>query len=434
MAASACLGARAQEAWTIDRCIEYAVENSASVKKTQWDFDTRKAEYLQSIGDFLPSVSASSSVQWNWGRNIDPETNTYNTITTYNNGYGAYASLTIFDGGQTIYRWKQARDSKKYGANAIQNARDTKAIQVMMAYVEAAYCQGTIGVAEDRLKESAQALDKAKLQYELGIIGLPDLTQRQANYANDEYTLVQRRNAYQMACLNLWDAMNLAPELRSFGDWDGALAGLPEPVMQIDDPEQIYQYALGNNPQSLMADLSVNMAKYSYRAAKGSFAPTISLNGGLSTNYFRALDGEYQAASFSSQFRNNLGKYVGASISIPIFDGFYRHAGTRRARNNYNVAQIERDEARLKLYNDITAAVNDRDGYLKEVMSLETKVEADSLAYAMAKRKYDEGMMSIVDQLTIANTYYQSRVDLLQRRLLYYLKNRLVAYYKGENF
>jgi len=432
LAAGAFIGARAQEAWTIDRCIEYAVENSASVKKTKWDYDTRKAEYLQAVGDFMPSVSASSSVQWNWGRNIDPETNTYNTVTTFNNGYGAYASLTLFDGMQTINRWKQARESKKYGANAMQNARDEKAIDVMMAYVEVVYCKGTIGVAEDKLEESKQALEKAKVQFDLGMLSLPDLTQRQAQSANDEYALVQRRNAYEMACLKLWDAMNLAPEMRDFDDWSSGIADLPEPVMQIDDPEQIYQYALGNNPKSQMADLNVKISRYAYRVAKGGFMPSISVQGGLSTNYFRALDGDYQSPSFGSQFRNNLGKYVGASISIPIFSGFSRHASARRARNNYNVAQIERDEARLKLYNDITAAVNDRDGYLKEIVSLEKKVEADSLAYAMGKRKYDEGMLSVIDLLSLANTYYQSRVDLLQRRLLYYIKDRLVAYYKGD--
>lgn len=433
LAAGALTGARAQEGWTLDRCIDYAVAHSASVRKMEFNHDTRRAEYLQAIGDFLPGVSASSSVQWNWGRNIDPETNTYNTVTTFNNGYGAYASFTLFDGLQTLNRFKQARESKKYSANSVQNARDDKAIEVMMAYVEAAYCRGAIDVAKDKLAESTRALEKATTQYDLGMLSLPDLAQRRAQQANDEYVLVQRRNAFQMACLKLWDAMNLAPDMRSEDEWTQDFAGLPMPEMQIDDPEQIFGFALGHNPKSVMADLNVNMARYAYRTAKGAYLPTISVQGGVSTNYFRALDGDYQAPGFRAQFRNNLGKYVGASISIPIFDGFGRRTSARRARNNYNVAQIERDEARLKLYNDITAAVNDRDGYLKEVISLEKKVEADSLAYALAKRKFDEGMLSMVDLLTTANTYYQSRIDLLQRRLLYYLKYRLVAYYKGES-
>lgn len=434
LAAGAILGAHAQDAWTLDLCIEYAVENSASVKKTMLDLDSRKADYLRAIGDFLPGVSASSGVQWNWGRNIDPETNTYNTVTTFNNSYGAYASLTLFDGLQTLNYFKQARESKKYGANAVQNARDEKAIEVMMAYVEAIYCKGAIEVAEDKLAESEKAVDKAKAQFDLGILGMPDLAQRQAQCANDEYVLVQRRNAYEMACLSLWDAMNLAPELRRFDMWGDSIGGLPEPEPQLDDPEQIYQFALGNNPKSKMADLNLKMSSYSYRAAKGCYMPTISVQGGLSTNYFRALNGEYQAANFGSQFRNNLGKYVGASISIPIFSGFSRYSSVRKARNSCHIAEIERDEARLKLYNDITAAVNDRDGYYKEIVSLEKKEEADSLAYALANRKYDEGLLSLVDLLATSTTYYQSRIDLLQRRLLYYLKNRLVAYYKGENF
>ncbi|MCM1451787.1 MAG: TolC family protein [Clostridium sp.] len=434
LAAGAFMGARAQEAWSIDRCIDYAIANSTGVKKTQLSQSTRKAEYLEAIGSFLPGISASSSVQWNWGRNIDPETNTYNTVTTFNNGYGLYASLTLFDGMKTLNNFKQARESKKYGMSAIQNARDEKAIEVMMAYVEMEYCKGTIEVAQDKLDESKRALEKAELEYELGTLSMPDLAQRRAQQANDEYTLTQRQNAYQMACLSLWDAMNLAPELRDYEEFGGNAEALPEPAYELDDPEQIYQYALGNNPKAQMADMNVNMQKYSYRMAKGNYLPTISAQAGLSTNYFKALNGEYQAASFGEQFRNNLGKYVGASISIPLFDGFGRHSSVKRAGNNYRIAQLERDEARMKLYNDITSAVNDRDGYFKELISLEKKMEADSLAYALAKRKCDEGMLSVIDLLTTANTYYQSRVDMLQRRMLYYLKNRLVEYYKGDGF
>ncbi|MCM1224344.1 MAG: TolC family protein [Lachnospiraceae bacterium] len=434
LAAGAFMGARAQESWSIDRCIDYAIANSTGVKKAQLSQSTRKAEYLEAIGSFLPGISASSSVQWNWGRNIDPETNTYNTVTTFNNGYGLYASLTLFDGMRTLNNFKQARESKKYGSSAIQNARDEKAIEVMMAYVEMEYCKGTIEVAQDKLAESKRALEKAELEYELGTLSMPDLAQRRAQQANDEYALTQRQNAYQMACLSLWDAMNLAPELRSYDDFVGNADALPEPTYELDDPEQIYQYALGHNPKAQMADINVKMQKYGYRMAKGNYMPTISAQAGLSTNYFKALNGEYQAASFGEQFRNNLGKYVGASISIPLFDGFGRHSSVKRAGNNYRIAQLERDEAQMKLYNDITAAVNDRDGYFKELLSLEKKMEADSLAYALAKRKCDEGMLSIIDLLTTANTYYQSRVDLLQRRMLYYLKNRLVEYYKGEGF
>jgi outer membrane protein len=58
-------------------------------------------------------------------------------------------------------------------------------------------------------------------------------------------------------------------------------------------------------------------------------------------------------------------------------------------------------------------------------------VEADGLSYEQTRRKFEEGMLSSFDLRTAANTLLQSKVSLLQMRMLYVLKDRLVDYYKG---
>ena len=54
-----------------------------------------------------------------WGRNIDPETNTYNNVTTFNNYYQLYAELNVFDGFATINALKQANSDCYYSANQV---------------------------------------------------------------------------------------------------------------------------------------------------------------------------------------------------------------------------------------------------------------------------------------------------------------------------
>ena len=101
--------AAGQHMWSMEECMAYAADHSPEVEQVRWDLATAKANQSEAIADFFPSVSAQVGGQYNWGRNIDPESNTYNNVTTFNNGYGLYASLTIFDGGQTFNRYKQAR-------------------------------------------------------------------------------------------------------------------------------------------------------------------------------------------------------------------------------------------------------------------------------------------------------------------------------------
>ena len=74
----------------------------------------------------------------------------------------------------------------------------------------------------------------------------------------------------------------------------------------------------------------------------------------------------------------------------------------------------------------------DRDGYAAEIQSLKAKVEADAEAYRLNSRKYEEGLMSLIDLQLSANTYFSSKVELLQKQMLFLLKDKLVDYYKGN--
>ena len=173
-------------------------------------------------------------------------------------------------------------------------------------------------------------------------------------------------------------------------------------------------------------------SEYAYKASKGLLFPTIGINAGISTSYYKTITGGSAAPNFGEQFRNNRGEYVSATISIPLFSNLGRISSVRRARYAKNKAVSRRDEQLRKLHDDVISAVTDRDGYAMEVMSLNTKVEADREAYELNSRKYEEGLITLIDRQLSANTYFSSRLSLLQKQMLYILKNKLVDYYKGN--
>ena len=57
------------------------------------------------------------------------------------------------------------------------------------------------------------------------------------------------------------------------------------------------------------------------------------------------------------------------------------------------------------------------------------KVAADSLAYHLSRRKYEEGMLSTFDLHESSQTYLQSRLTLLQMQMMAAIKLKLVNYY-----
>ena len=421
--------AAAQGQWSMDECMDYAASHGAAVEQARWDLAAANADLTEAIGDFFPSVQAQVGAQFNWGRNIDPETNTYNNVTTFNNGYGIYASMMLFDGGQTFNRYRRARVDRQRSRNAVDLKRDDLAISAMMAYVDAVYYLNSMKIADDRLAASRDMLLLTERQEELGMKGRPDVAQARATVADDEYNRVRQENLYTQAMLTLRTSMNLPADMPLEVD-SVAPSVTPEPVM--DDAEAVYSLAAATNPRALDADMAVRSSRYALRTAKGLYSPTISLSAGISTSYFKTITDGYTAPSFGDQFRNNRGEYVSATITIPLFSGMSRVASVRRASASLHKAESARDEQLRRLHDDIASAVADRRGYAMEILALEAKTDADLEAYTLNRRKFEEGLLSMIDLQISANTYYASRVSLLQKQMLYILKTKLVDYYKGE--
>lgn len=413
----------------MDRCMAYAVDNAYDVAKARLSDASAKADKDQALASFFPSILASTSAQLSWGRNIDPETNTYNNVTNFSNGYGVYASLMVFDGGQTINRWKMAVTDKRRSHNYIDLVRDERAIATMMAYIDAVYYLGAVEIAKEKENQSEWVLKLTERQEELGIIGMPDLVQARAAHADDSYNRVRQQNLSEQAMLALRTGMNypVGDEI----ELDTAQMAC-SPAAELDNADEIFDHAIGFNPRALDAEMNVKSMRYNYRIAKGAVCPSISLSGGISTSYYKTLSGVYGAPTFSSQFHNNLGEYISASLSIPLFDNLGRSSSVKRARYALQNAEYDRDEKLRRLRDDIAAAVMDRNGYAMEIRALESKTEADAMAYSLNRRRYEEGLLSYIDLQLSANTYYASRLELLQKRMLYVLKKRLVDYYKGK--
>ena len=429
-------GASAQS-WSLDDCMKYAVEHATEVKREVVNARQRKQDYQHAVAGFLPTVTGGVQGQYAWGRNIDPETNTYNNVTTFNNYYQLYAELNVFDGFATINALKQAKLSRDYSATAMRKIQDDRAIDVMQKYVDAAYAEASIQIASEKLNESKRMLDKMKRLYELGEKGRPDVVQMESQVAEDEYNFTHQENVAKQSLLALKSAMNFPvdEELKILIKEEQNLK-LTSDNKEVSESgvnyETVYQGFQNISPDLKSAEYEVERARYDYKIAKGRLLPSLSLGGGISTNYYKNLSQKGQYDGFASQFRNNQGEYLALTLSIPIYNSDRWHS-VKKARNDWQLAQVNLEETRRKLHDQIAQAVMDAEGYAKELHQMQKKVASDSLAYRMSSRKFEEGMLSTFDLHTAAQTLLESRIKELQMQMLLIIKQRLVAYYQGEN-
>ena len=433
------------QSWSLDSCMAYAVEHATEVKREVVNARQRKQDYQHAVAGFLPTVSGGVQGQYAWGRNIDPETNTYNNVTTFNNYYQLYAELNVFDGFSTINALKQAKLSRDYSATAMRKIQDDRAIDVMQKYVDAAYAEASIRIANEKLNESKRMLAKMQRLYELGEKGRPDVVQMESQVAEDEYNLTHQENVAKQSLLALKSAMNFPVDeelkiqineeqkIQINGELNLKLNAENEAIHESGiNYETVYQGFQHISPDLKSAEYEVERARYDYKIAKGRLLPSLSLGGGISTNYYKNLSQKGQYDGFASQFRNNQGEYLALTLSIPIYNSDRWHS-VKKARNDWQLAQVNLEETRRKLHDQIAQAVMDAEGYAKELHQMQKKVISDSLAYHMSSRKFEEGMLSTFDLHTAAQTLLESRIKELQMQMLLIIKQRLVAYYQGEN-
>ena len=402
---------------TVDDCMSYAVEHNHDIRISRLTHDNRRADHTQAIGAFLPSVNASVGVQYNFGRAIDPETNTYTNVSTFYNGYSIQTSLPVFDGFQRLNQLRAAKASLLMGNSQIRAQQDELALQVFEAYCNVMYYQGTVKMAEEKRLQSELTLRQTQVMAEIGQKSEADVAQMEAQLAGDDYEITRQLNALSTALLTLKQLMNY-PETDTL-----LLAGT------LEDERIGHTTEYAENPDLEAAQYNVVVARRNLSIAKGALSPSISISGGMSTSYNKMLHNP--TTGFHDQLRNNKGEYVYASLSIPLFNRMETITRIRRQRNNLRIAEEQLAQKRDELTKLQLQALNDCEGYRKQTIQMRKKVEADSIAARLTTRKYEEGLSSAIDVQTSNATLLESRAQLLQCQLMLALKQKLVNYYKG---
>ena len=415
---------------TLNDCILYAVKHNNKVKNQQATNSIYHQDYLEAIGRLLPNISARTSAGFNFGRGVDEQTNAYIDVNSFSNNYNLNASLLLFDGTANYKKLQIGKISKLKGKNELENERDMLAYDIIELFYNISYNIDMVETMEEQAKESEEALHQIKRQEELGVKALPDVAEAEAKYAEDQYNLTKQRNIYTISIILLKEKMNypIDSELIILNDEE------PKMIAKINKSAlDIFDQAVNINPKMKIASNELDIYTKKYKATKGNLLPTLSVDAGMSTNFFRNMDGSAYP-SFNEQWRDKQGKFVSFTLSIPIFSGFSRSANVKRAKAQVIIAQNNRDDAKLNLYRDIEQAIADNNGQVDEYFQATKQREASEIAYKVNLRKYEEGLIDPLLLHTSSTRVLKAKSEEYKSKYMYYLKFKLVSYYMGEPF
>ena len=415
------------EKLTLDDCMRYAVENSTTVGQKKLALDDRKADQSEAIGSLFPSISASVGGVMNFGRGVDPATNSYTNVTTFSNSYGLSGSMKLFDGLQSINTLRAAKVAKKMGVAETELASDEVAMKTMSAYMDVVYYTEAVVIAKEHLEASRKTLELVRRQFDLGMKSSADVAEIESQEANYDYLLITEENNLALAYIKLREIMNYPQGQPLEINTDISIEALPSATSEQD----LVMYALEYNPRIVASRYATEKSRINLARAKGAFSPSLYLYGGYNTSYFIDFDNKASYDAFGTQFRNNRGSYVQLSLSIPIYTGLSRQSSKRRAQNAYHSAQLEQQSVQQAVESEVSQTWQEMQGLSKQYVQGQKKVSASQLAYDISAKKFENGLISALDLQTAANTLLQAKSDKLRTRLQYFIKIRMVDYYNG---
>ncbi|MBR4809001.1 MAG: TolC family protein [Bacteroidales bacterium] len=423
---SVCASAQ-QGPWSLKDCIDYALEHNLTVQQSSLTVEQREVDLNTAESRRLPGVSASAGENFSFGRGLTAD-NTYSNSNTTSTSFSLGADLPIFQGFDITNGIKLSKLNLAAATAELEKARDDIRVAVAQAYVQILYNQELLRVAKEQSAHDAELLEQVRERYAAGKVSSAEVSAQQATLAQSRQSEIQAAGNLDISVLELTQLLELqSPE--------GFSIVVPEvgdvAAILLMRPEAIYEQAVDNKPSIEAAKINLDYAKVSIDRAKGAFLPSLSLSGGLGTNYY--TNSKMASASFGDQIKNNFSQYLGVSLQVPIFQRFSARNQVRSAEISYRGQEIQLESAKKSLYKEIQQAyynaVNSQARYNGSLESARSAREH----YELTEEKYKVGKAGIADYNDARNSWLRAESEYIQARFQCLYQTRLLDFYRcGE--
>jgi outer membrane protein len=344
----------AQKKWTMQECIDYAMANNISLKKSGLQRMSTNEDLLSSKAQLLPSLNFSTSQNINYrpwptagmSTVVDGQAMASVDKVYYNGSYSLNGNWTVWNGNRNHNQVKLNEIAlAKNDADSTASARSIEE-QIAQLYVQIAYTEENIKVQKATLEFSKTNENRGKDMVEVGKMSKADLMQLTAQRAQDEYNVVsaesQARN-YKRQLKQLLQITSNEPFEISGLEATDAMA-----LAQIPSLQRVYEKALANRPEFKSLQLQIESSEVSKKIANAQSLPTVSLNANAGTSTSSMSD-----LGWGNQAKQNFSMGAGVNVSVPIIDQRQKKTAFNKADDRLALEEAYEDvEKRVDLHGD----------------------------------------------------------------------------------
>ncbi len=413
----------------LETAVKIALENNLTLKRSELNQLTNEATLLQNQGQRYPNLTTGASSGYRWGRSINPVTNLFETARIGNINVSASSNATIFAGNQINNSIKQSKVDLEAGMYNIEATKNDITLNIINLFINVVFNREQVNVAENQLSTTKDQLTRTTKLVDAGSLPLSDQLDVQAQNATNQVNLVNAKNNYNIAKLNLAQALQI-PYTPDFSVIEPKFE-INESLMATETPKDIYQIAIETMPEIKAAQANILSSEYGVKLAKAGYFPTLGIGANIFSNYVDQSFGR-ERPTFGQQIDNNLSEALNLQLSIPLFSRLNNKANVQRARVQKQISEVAALEAENQLRNDIETAYNSALAAQLTYESSLVQVQSLKETFRISQQRFDLGAINSVDFQVAQNNLFNAQADLLNAKYTYIFRVKVLDFYLGN--
>lgn len=450
--------ARAQKKWGLQECIDYALKNNLTVQQSALNNKDSKVALNQSKANYLPTVNGFGTNNFNFGRSIDPFTNTFQNQQIRSNNFGVTGSVVLFNGLQNYSAMQQNELLYKASEYDLNQAINNLSLSVANAYLSILLNDEILSSTRIQAENTKKQLERTEKLYNAGSVSIGNVLDLKAQYANEQLNITNAQNQVKLAYLILWQLLELPYDENN--TIEKVAIDIPKGEAVVSTNALVTSYST-RGPEIQSAEIRLLAAQKGLTLAKSGRSPKLTMNGSVNTTYsqsfMRSTGYDYlgtrilyfdqnnvpvtapyytstgtEVTPFNQQLKDNLGKSLGFTLSVPVLNNWQVNNNIQRSKINLERSKLNLNQTRNQVYRTITQAVLDLEAAKARYAAAMNSYEAGNLSYKNAEQRFNAGAMNFTDYTVSKNNFMRAEATMLQAKYEFIFRQRVVDFYNGK--
>jgi outer membrane protein len=456
------VGVLAQQAWSLEDCIGYAMENNIAIKQSLLNTEYNENLLKQSKLGQIPNLNASANYSYSWGRALDQTTYQYTDNQQINSiSMGFNSRVNLFNGLQVRNSILRNKLDLMASYQDVEKIRNDISLNIAAAYLTILFNRELVNVTKIQLETTGQQVERTQKMVDAGKLARGNYLELEAQFAAEELNLVNAENQLSISLLNLQQMLDLPIDTA----FDVEIPQLPDPAADplVLNAMEVYRIAELEMPEIKSAELAKESSEKGLQIAKGARSPqlyaSVNYNTGFSDVREKVVElsdpmqlpigitqntlepvvtmnpqqiPTYGKYPFFEQIRDNASAGVGLGLSVPIFNGWQVNTNIANARIMLRQSELELQSRKLALYASIQQAYADAVAALKKFNATQQALVSMEESFKYTEKKFEVGLVNTVDYNISKNQLTSTQSDLLQAKYDFIFRIKILNFYKGE--